>query len=426
MPVCQSASPWYIVDVGEWECSTCSSHQAVPGRRISPCLPDGDPIGNVEIDTLRTRGSVGMYGETPRRSDVLLHAPESSEYSYEHWPSNVMGNGEREVFFIKSTPILPLSVDVCSRSNSCLVFTLPFINKLLSFSALSLIPSMENTASAMETPLLVREEDQTTLIEFWSPTRRPPRAPPSSPKISACHILDKGHSDSSSRYRTLAYLNQQLEFEKPYSSPHNFPIDRMGRCLRCFVRTQCSSDDDDRPEADMHHNRLRCEDDGLTLLNPSSSLPSNTSEVNTLSGLSRDSDCESIDLWIESSPKYPFSFHKPWMSTLPTHESFPKANKTGRRHNAPKIDTGVHRVSCPSQARPGPTTSPSTRNSTGVGPALDESFSDSTCERSQVSFTLYSLSFVVEYTSIHHLCLFPFIDDLIRQVRTPLLNFGYQ
>lgn len=251
-------------------------------------------------------------------------------------------------------------------------------------------------SSVMEIPLLVREEDH-TLIEFWSPTRRPPRAPPSSPKISACRILDKKHSDSSSRHRTLAYLNQQLEFEQPHASLHHFPIDRRRSFSRYYVRTQCSSEDDDRPEADMHRNKLYCEDDNLTLVNPSSSLPSNTSEVNTLSELSRDSDCESIDLWIESSPKYPFSFHKPWMSTLPTHESFPKASRTGRRCNVPIGDTGVHRASCPPHALPDRTTLPSTRKSTSVSPVLDEGFSDSMCERSQVSVTLYSPRFVIEH-----------------------------
>ena len=251
----------------------------------------------------------------------------------------------------------------------------------------------------METPLLVREEDPTNMVDFWSPTRRPPRAPPSSPKISACYILDEEPSDSSSRHRTLAYLNQQLEFEKPRSSPHHLPIDRLESSSPCFVRTQRSSDDGDRTVADLHHNKLHCEDDSLTLVNPSSSLPSNTSEVNTLSELSRDSDCESIDLWIESSPKYPFSFHKPWMSTLPTHESFPKASRTGRKCNTPMIDIGVHLTSCPSHALPDRTTSTSTGKSTSVGQASDESFSDSTCERSQVSVTLYSPGFVIKNTS---------------------------
>ena len=236
------------------------------------------------------------------------------------------------------------------------------------------------------------------MIDFWSPTRRPPRAPPSSPKISACHIPDEEPSDLSSRHHTLAYLDQQLEFEKPRSSPHRLPIDRMERSSPCFVRTQFSSGDGGGTVADVHHIRLHGEDESLTLVNPSSSLPSNTSEVNTLSELSRDSDCESLDLWIESSPKYPLSFHKPWMSTLPTHESFPKASRTGRKCNTPMIDTEVHRTSYPSHALPDRTESASTRKSTSVGPALDESFSDSTCERSQVSVTLYSPSFVVKYT----------------------------
>ena len=264
------------------------------------------------------------------------------------------------------------------------------------------------------------------MIDFWSPTRRPPRAPPSSPKISACHVLDKECSHSSSGHRTLAYLNQQLEFERPHSNPHHLPMDRLGRSSRCFVWTQCSSDDDGRTEADMHRNKLHCEDDGCTLVNHSSSFPSITSEVDTLAELSKDSDCESLDLWIESSPKYPFSFHKPWMSTLPTHESFPRASRTGRKCNAPVIDTGVHRSSCRSHALPDRTIASSTRKSTSVGPALDESSSDSTYERSQVSVTLHSPSFVMEYTRIHHYCLFPFIDNLVRRLRTPLLNFGCQ
>lgn len=241
----------------------------------------------------------------------------------------------------------------------------------------------------METPLLVRDENH-DLAEFWSPTRRPPRAPPPSPKLQLRDTIGEQHTDSSSRYRTLAYVHQQLEHEAPDKSPHNYLISHSERSPRCSAPAECSSVFYHEPLDNIYHNARSYDDDGLTRVNAPSSISSIASEMNILSELSRDSDCESLDLWIESSPKYPFSFHKPWMSALPTHESFPKANRTGPRSNTLATGAEAHRASCPSHALKSRTRSPRATRTGSLDPALDAPLSISEAARSQVSGAVHS------------------------------------
>ena len=247
----------------------------------------------------------------------------------------------------------------------------------------------EDIVLGMETPLLIRDENH-DLTEFWSPTRRPPRAPPPSPKLQSCYTIGEQHTDSSSRYRTLRYVHQQLEHKTPDGSPYNFQIDHSDGSPRCWAQTESSSLSDYESSDNIHQNTSRYDDDGLTLVTAPSSISSMASGMNTLCELSRDSDCESLDLWIESSPKYPFSFHKPWMAALPTHESFPKASRTNPRSNAPMIGTEAHHASSPSHALKNRTRSPRTTRTGSLDPALDAPLSLSEAERSQVSVALYS------------------------------------
>ena len=222
------------------------------------------------------------------------------------------------------------------------------------------------------------------LTEFWSPTRRPPRAPPSSPKLIAYDLDNEHQEHSGTDLRTLAYLDQQLGITLPCTGAHQFRVkDSENPSRRFSFQTQWSSDDENSAANGIRQPILQYDDDGITLVDVSSPMRSSVSEVNTLSGEdSADAGCHSLEPWIKYSSRYQTTFSKPWTSALPTGRSF--SNKIGSH---PSLDTPAtamqeHRASCPSTFT-SRTSSPltrcvSTEQSTAI-PLLDSD------ERSQVS-----------------------------------------
>ncbi|KAL8796796.1 MAG: hypothetical protein Q9195_000879 [Heterodermia aff. obscurata] len=125
----------------------------------------------------------------------------------------------------------------------------------------------------MEVPLLGRDVNH-ELTEFWSPTQRPPRAPPSSPKLIA-YDLDSEHQNcSTTDYRTLAYLDQQLGITSPCTGAHQ---SRVSASCRFSFQTQWSLDDENSTTNDIQQSIVQYDDDGITLVDVSSPMRSSIS-----------------------------------------------------------------------------------------------------------------------------------------------------
>ena len=197
----------------------------------------------------------------------------------------------------------------------------------------------------MEVPLLGRDVNQ-ELSEFWSPTRRPPKAPPSSPKLIAYDQDNEHQKRSTADFHTLAYLDQQLGITLPHMGNHQSRVrDSENSSHRFSFQTQWSSDDDHG----IHQPILQYEDDGITLVDVSSPMRSSVSEVNTLSGEDlTDAGCDSLDPWIKSCSRYQNTFSKPWTSIIPTGRSFDNRIGTPPRPDTRATTMQDHRASCPS------------------------------------------------------------------------------
>ena len=256
----------------------------------------------------------------------------------------------------------------------------------------------DTTLPIMEVPLLGRDVNQ-ELTEFWSPTRRPPRAPPSSPKLIA-YDLDNEHQEcSTADLHTLAYLDQQLGITLPCTGAHQSRVsDRESLSRRFSFQTQWSSDDENSAASGVHQPLLQYDDDGITLIDVSSPMRSSVSEVNTLFGEdSVDAGCNSMEPWIKSSSSYQNTFSKPWTSAFPTGRSFANGIGIHPRPDRPTKETQDHRASCPSSFT-NRTSSPLTRYvSTEQSMAIPLMDND---ERSQVS--IQSCSPRTYWTLIHN------------------------
>ena len=241
------------------------------------------------------------------------------------------------------------------------------------------------------------------LTEFWSPTRRPPRAPPSSPKLVAYDPDTENQKDSTTDYRTLAYLDQQLGITLPWTGAHQSRVsDSENPSRRFSFQTQWSSDEENNTANDMHQPILQYEDDGITLVDVSSPMRSSVSEVDTLSGEDLlDAGYDSLDSSIKYSSRYQNSFRKPWTCAIPTGRSFAKRIDTPLSPDTSTTEMQVHRASCPS-AFAKRTSSPLTRCVSMEQPlAVPLMNSD---ERYQVSIQSCSSR---TYQSLVHIILYP-------------------
>ena len=262
------------------------------------------------------------------------------------------------------------------------------------------------TLPIMEVPLLGRDVNQ-ELTEFWSPTRRPPRAPPSSPKLTA-YDLDHAHQKRSiAELRTLAYLDQQLGITLPCADTHRSRASDSEKPSRRFsFQTQWSSDEENSATNGIHQPTQRYDDDGITLVDVSSPPRSSVSEVNTLSGEDMaDAGCDSLEPWIECASRYKPTFSKPWTPAVSTERSFAKGIGIHPRPDALPKEVQDHRASCPS-AFTHRTSSPLTRCvSTEQSMAIPLMDND---ERSQVSMPNCSSR---TYWRLIHIILYPLIPS---------------
>lgn len=236
----------------------------------------------------------------------------------------------------------------------------------------------------METPLLVRDGTQ-DMTEFWSPNRRPPRAPPSSPKLLP-HTFDNSQpKNSSNRFQTLAYVDQQLA--SPHTEAHRPKAYGTETPPRRFsFQSQCSSDEENRN--DIQQQMLYCDDDDLTLIDTISPTRSSVSEAHTLYRISTNPSSEMLDSWAKGSPAFSPKFHNPWTTTIPTRNSFATSTSIHPRSGMPKSTIQEHRVSCPLQTFTGQKTSPRVIRS--ATPDLDMAIPllNDDGERSQVSISI--------------------------------------
>ncbi|KAG7008749.1 hypothetical protein G7Y79_00004g013330 [Physcia stellaris] len=237
----------------------------------------------------------------------------------------------------------------------------------------------------METPLLVRDGTQ-DMTEFWSPNRRPPRAPPSSPKLLPYTFDNSQRKNSSNRFQTLAYVDQQLEYTSPHTEAHcpkAYGTERPPR--RFSFQSQCSSDEENRTTHDIQQQMLYCDDDDLTLIDTFSPTRSSVSEAHTLYRVSTNPSSEMLDSWPNGSPVFSPKFQNPWATTIPTRSSFATSTSTHPRSGMPKSTMQEHRVSCPLQTFTGQKTSP--RENRSATPDLDMAIPllNDDGERSQVS-----------------------------------------
>ena len=139
----------------------------------------------------------------------------------------------------------------------------------------------------METPLLSRDENY-ELTSFWSPTRRPSIAPPSSPRLSTYEL--EGHrSGSPPNPRTLAYLDHQLN-DVVYQA--KIPKHASRQALQNHSPSQHSPEVDDEPTMSVYSQHF---DDDVTLTGTSSPLLSETSEVYTLSDFAENLPGKSLE-----------------------------------------------------------------------------------------------------------------------------------
>ena len=243
----------------------------------------------------------------------------------------------------------------------------------------------------MDTPLLVRDVNH-DITEFWSPTRRPPRAPPSSPKLCAYdHDDNRQQNESPTHTQTLAYLDQQLCYTVPHTKPHPcHAVDSRLPFRRFSFQTDCNSCDEHEALDDMHQQITDYNDDGLTLVDTFSPVRSSTSEVNTLS---EDAGYESLEPWIQSPSKIPGKPSKPWTYTIPIHRLSGKEKLVHPRSDtSTTTNTRELCASYPSLTRVTGAMSPPSKKATNKDPAMATPLLDVEESRSQVSTALLHLT----------------------------------
>ena len=159
-----------------------------------------------------------------------------------------------------------------------------------------------HTCCRAGTPLLNREDDH-AMMGFWSP-KRPPKAPPSSPKLNCTYPILSREPCSSSQARALAYLNQQLqrgESEDLFVERH---VENYDVSIRRFSWDTEQSWDDDCSAADYLGQRTSCADhDGATLVHIPSVACSSSSESDTVFG-------DSVDDTGPASARWKTSFNQ--------------------------------------------------------------------------------------------------------------------
>ena len=219
-----------------------------------------------------------------------------------------------------------------------------------------------------ETPLLGLDNDH-AMTEFWSP-RRPPMAPPSSPKLDGSNPDLGGQQCPSSHHHTLAYLNKQLENRVSQDESRHCQLVSFNRPSRRFSwQTDCSSSDEDCTAEDLYAQQTPIPDeDGATLVNVSSTVRSSCSEANTICGDLMDSSHPFSAHWKQSLSKLDYIPGRAWSATVPFRgPTATRANIT-QRLNPPTFHTPDYRASCPSYALSERAISPPAMRSTRIDP----------------------------------------------------------
>lgn len=210
----------------------------------------------------------------------------------------------------------------------------------------------------IETPLLALDNDH-AMTEFWSP-RRPAMAPPSTPTAPpSSPMLDASNPDFysqrylPSQYKTLTYLNQQLEERMCKEDPRHSQIMSFNRPSHRFSwQSDCSlsSDDECTAEDPCAQPTSISDDDGATLVDSLSPVQSDCSEANTISGDSMDNAYSSSTCWKENFPKLDYNPRKAWSATVPFRKSAAPCPTVLQYPDTPTFHTPDYRASYSSRA----------------------------------------------------------------------------
>lgn len=243
----------------------------------------------------------------------------------------------------------------------------------------------------IETPLLALDNDH-AMTEFWSP-RRPAMAPPSTPTAPpSSPMLDASNPDFysqrylPSQYKTLTYLNQQLEERMCKEDPRHSQIMSFNRPSHRFSwQSDCSSSSDGEctTEDPCTQPISIPDDDGATLVDFLSPVQSDCSEANTISGDSMDSCYPSSTCWKENFPKLDYNPRKAWSATVPFRKSAAPRPTVLQLPYPATFHTPDYGASCSSRALANRAISPLIMKSTSIHPTHSDPSPQSMDMRSQ-------------------------------------------
>ncbi len=213
-----------------------------------------------------------------------------------------------------------------------------------------------------------------------------PTAPPSSPMLDASNPDLYSQRCLPSQYKTLTYLNRQLEERVCKDDARHSQIVSFNRPSHRFSwQSECStaSDGECTTEDPCTQPISIPDDDGATLVDFLSPVQSDCSEANTTSGDSMDSSYPSSTCWKESFPKLDYNPRKAWSATVPFKKSA-APHPTVLQHLDPAtFHTPDYRASCSSRALANRAISPPVMKSTSIDPTHSDPSRQSMDMRSQ-------------------------------------------
>lgn len=213
-----------------------------------------------------------------------------------------------------------------------------------------------------------------------------PTAPPSSPTLDTSSPDSDSQRCLPSQYKTLEYLNQQLEERVCKDHVGHSQIVSLNRPSRRFSwQSDCSSSSDDEytTEAPCAQPTSISDDDGATLVELLSPVQSDCSEANTICGDSMDHSYPSSTCWKEDLPKLDYNPRKAWSATVPFRKSTAPRPTVLQRPDPPTFHTPDYRASCPSRALANRAISSRIMKSTSIDPPHSASSPQSMDMRSQ-------------------------------------------
>lgn len=226
---------------------------------------------------------------------------------------------------------------------------------------------------AGETSLLGLE-DSHAMTDLWSP-RRPPLAPPPSPKLEA-YNSKLGLTSLLPQQHTLTYLNQHLgDGVNTDDSRHSQIVCFHQPSRRYSWETECSSSstsscDENDAERTCTQRTRTPEDDDITLANTSSPARSSFSEANTFVLNSPDSSQLPSTGWKERYPKIDYISRRAWSATVPIRRST-ASRPSIPQYTRPNTSRGPEdQYTNASRALASGQISPPTMRSTSIDPTL--------------------------------------------------------